>query len=142
MIFDHVSVQWGRWDTVDMDRCRNITFQDCIIGRAVPPQRFGCLCQSENISFIRNLWISNQSRNPKAKGTVQFINNVVYNWGVTGYVGGHSGANHYADLINNYSSKAPPRATISSAKSNPRISSTKAATSWTSTATGNSTAER
>jgi hypothetical protein len=107
MIFDHVSVQWGRWDTVDMNRCRNITFQDCIIGPGVSPQRFGCLCQSENISFIRNLWISNQSRNPKAKGTVQYINNVVYNWGVTGYVGGHSRTTHYADLINNYFIKGP-----------------------------------
>jgi hypothetical protein len=102
MIFDHVSVQWGRWDTVDMNECEDITFQDCIIGPGVAPQRFGCLCQCERISFIRNLWISNQSRNPKAKGTIQFINNVVYNWGGTGFVGGHSGTNHYADLINNY----------------------------------------
>jgi hypothetical protein len=102
MVFDHVSVQWGRWDTVDMNGCENITFQDCIIGPGVAPQRFGCLCQCERVSFIRNLWISNQSRNPKAKGTIQFINNVVYNWGGTGFVGGHSGTNHYADLINNY----------------------------------------
>jgi DNA topoisomerase VI subunit B len=58
----------------------------------VAPQRFGCLCQSDNVSFIRNLWINNQSRNPKAKGTVQYINNIVYNWGVTGYVGGPQSA--------------------------------------------------
>jgi hypothetical protein len=107
MIFDHVSVQWGRWDTVDMNGCGNITFQDCIIGPGVAPQRFGCLCQCEKTSFIRNLWISNQSRNPKAKGTIQFINNVVYNWGGTGFVGGHSGTNHYADLINNYFIRGP-----------------------------------
>ena len=107
MIFDHVSIQWGRWDTVDMNLSGNITFQDCIIGPGVIPQRFGCLCQCETTSFIRNLWISNQSRNPKAKGTIQYINNVVYNWGGTGFVGGHSGANHYADLINNYFIKGP-----------------------------------
>jgi hypothetical protein len=107
MIFDHLSIQWGRWDTVDMNGCENITFQDCIIGPGVAPQRFGCLCQCEKVSFIRNLWISNQSRNPKAKGTIQYINNVVYNWGVTGFVGGHSGTNHYADLINNYFIKGP-----------------------------------
>ena len=107
MIFDHLSVQWGRWDTVDMNGCENITFQDTIIGPGIAPQRFGCLCQGERISFIRNLWISNQSRNPKAKGTVQFINNVVYNWGGTGFVGGHSAANHYADLIGNYFIKGP-----------------------------------
>jgi hypothetical protein len=107
MIFDHVSVQWGRWDTIDMNGCENITFQNCIIGPGVAPQCFGCLCQCEKVSFIRNLWISNHSRNPKAKGTIQFINNVVYNWGVTGYVGGHSAANHCADLINNYFIKGP-----------------------------------
>jgi hypothetical protein len=107
MIFDHVSIQWGRWDTVNLNLSENITFQDCLIGPGVIPQRFGCICQCDRTSFIRNLWISNQSRNPKAKGTIQYINNVVYNWGGTGFVGGHSGANHYADLINNYFIKGP-----------------------------------
>ena len=107
MIFDHVSVQWGRWDTIDMNGSQRITFQDCIIGPGIAPQRFGCLCQCDHVSFIRNLWVNNQSRNPKAKGMVQYINNVVYNWGVTGYVGGHSATNHYADLINNYFIKGP-----------------------------------
>jgi hypothetical protein len=32
---------------------------------------------------------------------------VVYNWGVTGYVGGHSEAPHYADVIGNYFIKGP-----------------------------------
>ena len=59
------------------------------------------------MTFSHNLWIDNQSRNPKAKGTVQYINNVVYNWGVTGYVGGHSETVHFADLINNYFIKGP-----------------------------------
>jgi hypothetical protein len=107
MIFDHVSVQWGRWDTVDMNVSSNITFQDCIIGPGVAPQRFGCLCQCDDVSFVRNLWISNQSRNPKAKGRVQYINNVIYNWGVCGFVGGHSEAVHYADVIGNYFIKGP-----------------------------------
>ena len=107
VMLDHLSIQWGRWDTIDMNQCTNVTVQNCIIGPGVAPQRFGCLCQSENISFIRNLWISNQSRNPKSKGRVQYANNVVYNWGVCGYVGGHSAADHSADLINNYFIKGP-----------------------------------
>jgi hypothetical protein len=90
-----------------MNESTNITIQNCIIGPGIAPQRFGCLCQCENVSFIRNLWISNQSRNPKAKGRVQYVNNVVYNWGVCGYVGGHSAADHVADLINNYFIKGP-----------------------------------
>lgn len=107
VMLDHLSIQWGRWDTIDMNESTNVTIQNCIIGPGVAPQRFGCLCQCENVSFIRNLWINNQSRNPKAKGRVQYVNNVVYNWGVTGYVGGHSAADHDADLINNYFIKGP-----------------------------------
>ena len=81
ILLDHLSIQWGRWDTVDMNLCTNITIQDSIIGPGVAPQRFGCLCQSDNVSFLRNLWISNQSRNPKSKGRIQYVNNIIYNWG-------------------------------------------------------------
>lgn len=107
MIFDHVSIEWGRWDTVDMNGCENITFQNCIIGQGVAPQRFGCLCQCDNVTFSHNLFINNQSRNPKAKGKIQYVNNVVYNWGVSGFVGGHSGADHTVDIINNYFIQGP-----------------------------------
>lgn len=107
MIFDHVSIEFGRWDCIGVSDSKNITFQYCIIGPGIAPQRFGCLCQSDNITFSHNLWISNQSRNPKSKGLVQYVNNVVYNWGVCGYVGGHSAGEHSADLINNYFIKGP-----------------------------------
>jgi hypothetical protein len=55
-----------------------------------------------NITSARNLWINNQSRNPKAKGRIQYFNNVVYNWGVCGLVGGHSATDHFLDAIGNY----------------------------------------
>ncbi len=103
IIFDHVSIEWGRWDCVDMNKSNNITMQYCIIGQGVGPQRFGCLCQSQNVTFTHNLWIDNQSRNPKAKGTVQYVNNVVYNWGgAGGFVEGHSAADSFDDVVNNY----------------------------------------
>jgi hypothetical protein len=107
MIFDHVSIEWGRWDCIGMSKSTNITIQNCIIGPGVAPQRFGCLCESDNVTFSHNLWISNQSRNPKSKGIIEYVNNVVYNWGVCGYVGGHSGADHGADLVGNYFIKGP-----------------------------------
>jgi pectate lyase len=107
VILDHLSIQWGRWDTVDMTAATDITIQHCIIGPGVAPQRFGCLCESDNVTFSHNLWIGNQSRNPKAKGKIQFINNVIYNWGKVGFVGGHSAADHYADLLGNYFIKGP-----------------------------------
>jgi hypothetical protein len=107
MIFDHLSIQFGRWDCIGMSKSKDITVQNCIIGPGVAPQRFGCLCQSDNVTFWRNLWISNQSRSPKSKGNVQYANNVVYNWGVCGYVGGHSAGDHAAALLNNYFIKGP-----------------------------------
>ncbi len=104
MIFDHCSIQWGRWDCLGLTQgSHDITFQNCIIGEGVDPQRFGSLSDSvTNITYTHNLWINNQSRNPKAKGKIQYINNVVYNWGVCGLVGGHSGADHFQDVVGNY----------------------------------------
>jgi hypothetical protein len=104
MIFDHCSIEWGRWDCLGLTQgSHDITFQNCIIGEGIDPQRFGSLSDSvTNITYTHNLWINNQSRNPKAKGTIQYVNNVVYNWGVCGLVGGHSGADHFLDAVGNY----------------------------------------
>jgi len=104
MIFDHCSIEWGRWDCLGLTRgSHDITFQYCIIGEGIDPQRFGSLSDTiTNITYTHNLWINNQSRNPKAKGHIQYINNVVYNWGVCGLVGGHSEADHFLDAIGNY----------------------------------------
>jgi pectate lyase len=104
MIFDHCSIQWGRWDCMGCTvNSHDITYQYCLIGEGLDPQRFGALIDTvQNITISHNLWISNQSRNPKAKGTIQYINNVVYNYGGSGLVGGHSATDHYLDAINNY----------------------------------------
>lgn len=109
MIFDHVSIEWGRWDCLGLTRgSHDVTFQYCIFGQGIDPQRFGALVDTvTNVTFSHNLWIDNQSRNPKAKGTVEYINNVVYNWGVNGLVGGHSEADHELDVIGNYFIKGP-----------------------------------
>jgi len=104
MIFDHCSIEWGRWDCLGLTQgSHDITFQNCIIGEGVDPQRFGSLTDDvKNITYTHNLWINNQSRNPKAKGSIQYINNVVYNWGVCGLVGGHSAGDHFQDVVGNY----------------------------------------
>jgi len=109
LILDHCSIEWGRWDCMGLtENAGDITVQYCIDGEGVDPQRFGALIDSAtNVTLSHNLWIHNQSRNPKAKGTIQYINNVVYDWGVTGLVGGHSGADHQLDAINNYLIKGP-----------------------------------
>jgi autotransporter-associated beta strand protein len=107
LIFDHVSVEWGRWDNTGLTKDKvgagMATFQNCIIGEPIDPQYFGGLFENpEGVTFSHNLFIDNWSRNPKVKGTIQYINNVVYNWGIVGLCGGHSGAVHNLDCIGNY----------------------------------------
>ncbi len=106
LIFDHVSVEWGRWDntglTKDAVGAGMATFQNCIIGEPLNPQYFGGLFENaEGVTFSHNLFIDNWSRNPKVKGTIQYINNVVYNFGIVGLCGGHSGAVHNLEVIGN-----------------------------------------
>jgi pectate lyase len=103
IILDHCSITWGRWDNLHIKESRNITLQYCINGESIDPQRFGALLENPiNLTIHHCLWIDNQSRNPKAKAGIQFISNIIYNWGGSGFVGGHSEADHYQDIINNY----------------------------------------
>jgi pectate lyase len=109
IILDHVSVGWSRYDNLGITKdsgqpeSTNITIQNSLIEEAINSQRAGGIVDSSrNITFARNLFTNNDTRNPKGKGDLQYINNVVYNFGKGGYVGGHSAAIWYEDLINNY----------------------------------------
>lgn len=109
MIFDHLSVSWGRWDTLGITGDSSaITVQYSLLGESIDPQRFGGLVDSaDQITLSHNLWLDNQSRSPKFKANGQYINNIVYNWGANGLGGGHSAADWYQDLINNFFIKGP-----------------------------------
>ena len=109
IVIDHCSIEWGRWDDLGITvQSHDITVQYCLMAEGIHPQSFGALIDSvTNVTLSHNLWMSNESRNPKVKGTVQYINNVVYNWGETGLCGGHSGADHALDVIGNYFIKGP-----------------------------------
>lgn len=98
MIFDHLSVLWGRdecfsvsWDNKGT-RPSDITIQNSIIGQGLQSHSCGGLIQTEGgVTLYRNLYIENKTRNPKVKGLNQFVNNVVYNWGGGGcYIMGDS----------------------------------------------------
>jgi hypothetical protein len=103
IIFDHVSIEWGRWDNLHIKNSSNVTLQYCLIGEGIDPQRFGALLENPvDVTVYHSLWTGNQSRNPKAKAKIEYINNVVYNWGKSAFVGGHSATDHYQDLVGNY----------------------------------------
>lgn len=104
MIFDHVSVSWGRDGTFDINGdVSNVTIQDCIIAQGLDTHSTGGLMQSTGgVSIIRTFWIDNHTRNPKVKGVNQFINNVIYNWRGDGYILGDSAGISEANVIGNY----------------------------------------
>jgi len=103
LILDHVSIEWGRWDDLHIKNSTNVTLQYCLVADGIDPQRFGALIENPEFVTIHHcLWADNQSRNPKAKAKIEYVNNVIYNWGVSGLVGGHSAADHYQDIVGNY----------------------------------------
>ena len=116
MIFDHLSVLWGRdecfsvsWDSKGTEPT-DITIQNSIIGQGLQTHSCGGLIQTDGgVTLFRNLYIENKTRNPKVKGLNQYINNVVYNWGNGGcyIMGGDSEGTSWADIENNYFIKGP-----------------------------------
>lgn len=114
IILDHCSIEWGRWDCLEFtNNSHDITVQYCIIGEGIDPQYFGCLLDAvDRVSIHHNLWIDNNSRNPKLKCNGQYINNVVYNWGSGGgLIGGHSSGIWKSDVLNNYFIAGPSSST-------------------------------
>ncbi|KAF2468752.1 pectate lyase-like protein [Lindgomyces ingoldianus] len=113
MIFDHVSVSWGRDETFSISGSdvSNITIQNSIIGQGLETHSCGGLIQTNlgnGISLFRNLYIDNKTRNPKVKGTNDFTNNVVYNWGGGGgYIAGDSDGQSEANIVGNYFVSGP-----------------------------------
>lgn len=104
MIFDHVSVSWGRDETFSVSgTVSNITIQNCIIAEGLFSHSAGGLIQTTGgISLLRNLYINNHTRNPKVKGKNQFVNNIIYNWRVGAYILGDSQSDSYANVTGNY----------------------------------------
>lgn len=105
-LFDHVSISWGRDGTLDVNGSGvdNLTFQDCIIGQGINNSNHstGGLMQSGKWSMIRSLYIDNKTRNPKARGTHEFINSILYNWRENGYIMGDTQGLSECNLIGNY----------------------------------------
>jgi pectate lyase len=106
-IWDHCSVSWGRDGTFDLNQTSsgdiyNITIQDSIISQGLQTHSTGGLVVTDGTSVIRTLWIDNNSRNPKARGTLQFVNNVIYNWVVSGYILGDTSGRSDGAMIGSY----------------------------------------
>jgi pectate lyase len=101
-IFDHVSVSWGRDETFSVNESEDITIQHSIIAEGLLRHSMGGLIQWNTISIHHCLYTANNDRNPKAKGKIDFVNNVVYNWGSYGFVAGDSAGKSEVNVIGNY----------------------------------------
>ncbi|WP_240676022.1 pectate lyase family protein [Botryobacter ruber] len=104
MMFDHMSISWGKDGTFDLNGdVKNVTLQNSIISQGLHTHSTGGLVQSTGgVSLLRNLYIDNHTRNPKVKGINQFVNNVIYNWEVGAYILGGSAGRSDANIENNY----------------------------------------
>ncbi|KAF9013974.1 polysaccharide lyase family 1 protein [Cyathus striatus] len=114
MIFDHVSVSWGRDETFSINGdVSNITISDSIIAQGLETHSCGGLIQTDGgVSIIRSLYIDNKTRNPKVKGVNEFVNNIVYNWGAGGgYIAGDSEGPSEANILNNVFISGPSTST-------------------------------
>ncbi len=115
MIFDHVSVAWGRDETFSIsgENPSNITIQNSIISQGLLSHSAGGLIQTNGgVTLYRNLYVDNDTRNNKIKGVNQYVNNMVYNWSSGAYImGGDSEGDSYANCESNYFINGPANST-------------------------------
>ena len=112
VIIDHCSISWATDENASFYNFRDATVQWCIISEALNSSvhhkgehGYGGIWGGRNVSFHHNLFAHNSSRNPRFdhpriywhddrmyyRGTVDFKNNVVYNWGMKAIYGGEEG---------------------------------------------------
>lgn len=125
LIIDHCSLSWGTDENASFYNLSDATIQWCIISEALNASvhhkgkhGYGGIWGGRNISFHHNLFAHNNSRNPRFdhpglycnnemlynRGTVDFVNNVVYNWSMKAIYGGEEG---WFNVVENYFRPGP-----------------------------------
>ena len=117
MMWDHMSITWGVDGTFDINpdtgqTIDNLTIQNSIIGQGldVVGHSTGGLMtigEGNRFSVIKSLFADNVTRNPKARGENEFINNVVYGYETSGYIMGDTTATSHANAEGNYFIEGP-----------------------------------
>jgi hypothetical protein len=102
LIFDHVSVEFAQYDSIDAVGATNITVMNSIVADPTG-QQFGAHTEMTGgfFSWYGNLWANAHGRQPLAKSNTQFVNNVVYNYGYA-YCAGDTSGTFWHDIIDNY----------------------------------------
>jgi hypothetical protein len=105
VILDHVSIEFGQWDNLDVNSGMNVTTQRSIIADPIG-QQFNAHCTSGRLTWYEDIFSSAHNRNPLAKGDTQYVNNVVYDF-QAGYTAGNSSGVFQHDVVNNYFISGP-----------------------------------
>ena len=122
VVLDHLSCSWSVDECVSCYGNTNFTMQYCIVSESLKESvhdkgshGYGGIWGGTNATFHHNLLAHHDSRNPRfdhdyvnaiCAGPIDFVNNVVYNWGGNSAYGGEgtnkgAGGRHI-NFVNNY----------------------------------------
>lgn len=125
LMIDHCSISWAVDENASFYNINDATVQWCLISEALNASvhhkgrhGYGGIWGGRNVSFHHNLFAHNNSRNPRfdhprlyskkelltGRGSVDFVNNVVYNWGSKAIYGGEEG---WFNVVGNYFRPGP-----------------------------------
>lgn len=129
LIIDHVTASWSNDEVLSIYRGDNITIQWCFMTEPLnysyhfeagdtdyQQHGYGGIQGGKRASIHHNLYAHCRNRTPRFAGassyspavqgaeTVDFRNNVIYNWGINNVYGGEGG---YYNMVNNYLKPGP-----------------------------------
>ncbi|MBQ6301952.1 MAG: pectate lyase [Bacteroidales bacterium] len=129
VIIDHCSLSWSTDECGSFYGMTNFTLQWCILSEGLRnsihgkgKHGYGGIWGGANATYHHNILAHHDSRNPRfdhdyvstLKGPVDFVNNVIYNWGDNSSYGGESAneTNTYKqyNIVGNYYKPGPATA--------------------------------